>query len=416
MAKDASDDVSEDAANELPNVVLTPAEIRLASEFSPLPPPPDDPTNAVYQDAAAARLGHRLFFDERLSGPGDVSCATCHVPALDWADSRRLAKAIQHHPRHTMSLWNVAYNRWFFWDGRADTLWSQATQPFEDPREHGTDRLHVIHTFAADEAYVAQYREIFGEIPDFADPARFPAHARPVPGVPDHELAVAWTKMREEDQLLATRVFVNLAKAIAAFERQIVSRRAPFDVFVEGLVESDADKLAAISTSAQRGFSLFVGKARCILCHDGPNFTDMEFHANRAPTGEGVDPGRALGVMRLKDDPLNSLSTFADDGGALGRIKLSLPRGNWHIPGDFKTPTLRNVTRTAPYMHEGQFATLREVIEFYSTLENAAPPGRHDEKILEAVHLTPLEIDDLLAFLDSLTDDQIAEELRRPPE
>ncbi len=397
-------------------VVLTPAEVALALEFSPLPAPPPDPTNAVADDPAAARLGQALFFDPRLSGPGNIACASCHDPALGFADGRRLAKAVAHHPRHTQSLWNVAYNRWFFWDGRKDTLWSQALAPFEDPREHGGSRLQIVHTLAADDVLVRAYEGVFGAFPDVSDHDRFPAAGRPVPGDEAHPHALAWNRMTPEDRAAVDTVFVGVGKAIAAYERRLISRRAPFDVFVEGLREDDPAKQRALSASAQRGFALFAGKGRCLLCHDGPNFTDLEFHSNRVPTGEGVDPGRALGVLRLLDDPFNSSSVFADDGGASGRAKLALPAASWEVPGEFKTPTLRNVATTAPYMHEGQLQTLAEVIEFYSTLERAAAPGPHAETILVPAGLTAAEQADLLAFLEALTDESLPQALRRAPE
>src|SRR5690606_16918635 len=292
---------------------------------------------------AAARLGQALFFDPRFSKSGTIACATCHDPAKGWSDGRRLARGETHHARHTPSLWNVAYNRWFFWDGRKDSLWSQALEPFADPREHGSSRLEILHAVASDDAYARAYEEVFGPLPPLEDAGRFPPAGRPVPREPGHAHHVAWETMSEDDRAAATHAFVNLGKAIAAFERRILSRRAPFDVFVEGLVTGDAEKRRAIPPAAQRGFRLFVGEARCFLCHDGPNFTDLEFHANRVPTGEGVDPGRALGVLRLLDDPFNTRSPHADDGGEAGRTKLSLPRGKWHLPGEFKTPTLRNV-------------------------------------------------------------------------
>src|SRR5262245_5439427 len=107
-------------------------------ELSPLPAPPADPTNAVYERPAAARLGQALFYDTRLSADGTVACATCHQPAKSWTDGKPLGVGLAQVSRHTMTLWNVAYNRWFFWDGRKDTLWSQALGPLEDAREHGT--------------------------------------------------------------------------------------------------------------------------------------------------------------------------------------------------------------------------------------------------------------------------------------
>src|SRR5262249_2967624 len=123
--------------------VLTEKERSPLLELSPLPTIPPDPTNAVYESEAAARLGQALFFDTRLSANGSVACATCHDPRKSWTDGKPLGSGISGLARHTMTLWNVAYNRWFFWDGRKDSLWSQALGPLEDGREHGTSRLAI---------------------------------------------------------------------------------------------------------------------------------------------------------------------------------------------------------------------------------------------------------------------------------
>lgn len=396
-------------------VAFSPEERAHLGELSPVPAPPPDPTNRYFEDEAAARLGQALFFDARLSADGTVSCATCHVPARGWTDGKPLAAGLANLPRHTMTLWNVAHNRWFFWDGRKDTLWSQALAPLEDPREHGTSRLAVLHVLAADADYARAYRDVFGVLPDVSDERRFPRDARPVPEEPEHPHALAWSTMSSDDQEAASRAFVNAGKAIAAFERKIVARDAPFDRFVAGLASDDPAQLAALDAAAQRGARLFIGKARCFLCHDGPSFTDLEFHDNRVPVGEeGGDPGRKLGIRRLKADPLNALSAYADDGGEAGRIKVSLLVNDSHLGKLFKTPTLRNVSRTAPYMHEGQFATLGAVVRFYNRLENAAPENPN-ERLVVPLGLSDEEEADLVAFLESLSDAGLPPALMAPP-
>lgn len=393
-------------------VPLEPDERRILLQLSPVPEPPRDASNAFESDPAAARLGQAVFFDARFSRDGSVSCATCHQPELSWTDGRKLGLGLENLPRHTMTLWNVAWNRWFFWDGRKDTLWSQALAPLEDPREHGTTRLTILHQLASDPGYRRAYGEVFGALPDLAG---LPPHGRPVPGEPEHEHQAAWNTLAPERQEELTRAFTHVGKAIAAFERRIVSRAAPFDRFVEGLRDGDPAKLAALSPSAVRGAQLFVGKANCLFCHDGPNFTDLEFHDNRVPVGEeGGDPGRKLGIRRLRADPLNSMGPFADDGGVAGKKKVGSLVDDSHGGKLFKTPTLRNVARTAPYMHEGQLATLAEVVHFYSTLEGAAPESGN-ERLIRVLGLTPEEESDLVAFLESLTDESLPPELQAAP-
>lgn len=402
------------APSQEPAHVLTPEEVALALELSPVPPPPPQPTNAWADDPRAARLGRALFHDTRLSGPGTVSCATCHDPALGWSDGRALARGVGNLSRHSMTLWNVAYNRWFFWDGRKDSLWSQALAPLEDPREHATTRVEVARVLFEDGEYHSLYEEVFGPLPPLDEAARFPASARPVPDQPEHPESLAWAAMGADDRAAIDRVFVNTGKALEAFERRIVSRAAPFDRFVEGLREDDPEKLAALGPSAQRGFALFVGKARCVFCHDGPNFSDLEFHDNRIFVAEeGGDPGRKLGIRRLKKDPFNTLSAYADDRGETGRARLGFLVEDSHGGREFKTPTLRNVARTAPYMHEGQLATLEDVVRFYDTLEGAGP-ATTAERLIAPIGLSPTERADLVAFLHALTDESALDGLMPP--
>ena len=334
------------------------------------------------------------------------------MPEKSWTDGKALGAGLSGLPRHTMTLWNVAANRWFFWDGRKDTLWSQALAPLEDAREHGTSRLAIAHLLARDAGYRRAYAEVFGALPGLDG---LPPHGRPVPGEPEHEHQRAWDTLAAAQQTDVTRAFVNVGKAIAAFERRLVSRAAPFDRFVAGLRDGDAAKLAALTPAAQRGAALFVGKARCVLCHDGPLFSDLEFHDNRTPVGEeGGDPGRKLGIRRLRADPLAGTSSWADDGGASGRRKVKPLIDDSHGGKQFKTPSLRNVARTAPYMHEGQLATLAEVVHFYSTLERATPEAG-GERLIQVLGLSAREQVDLLAFLESLTDEALPAELLGPP-
>ena len=398
--------------------------------LSPLPEPPDDPTNRVSGSERAARLGRALFFDRRLSASGEVSCATCHEPAKGWSDGRPQARGEGAVERHSMSLWNVAYNRWFFWDGRADSLWSQALFPLEEPREQGTTRTTIAKLVGADPDLTRAYEELFGPLPDLSDDARFPPRARPpVPRVlhdvpigaevqPPEPEVLAWEAMSEADRALVNEVFVNVGKSIAAFERRIVSRRAPFDVFVEGIREDDPVKQRALSESGKRGLALFLGKARCHICHTGPNFTDKEFHNNRIPPQEGrasMDPGRFLGVELVQASPWNGVGAFSDDPVGDARTKVAYLVRNGHNWAEFKTPSLRNVAVTAPYMHEGQFATLEEVLRYYSTLDGAMPLQHGGESILQALHLDDGEIADLVAFLEALTDIDLPIELQSAP-
>jgi cytochrome c peroxidase len=416
-------------------------DVQRILHLSPLGDPPPDPTNRFADDPAAARLGQALFFDTRLSKNGQTACATCHVPERSFADGQRIAQGVLPLDRHTPALWNVAWQRWMFWDGRSDSLWAQALVPLESPLEHGSTRLQIAHLLHDDAELGAAYEAVFGPLPELDDEARFPPVGRPVPRDDHaHELARehearsghthggasafyhphqrAWDRMRGPDQHAVTEVFVNVGKAIAAYERLLVSRDAPFDRFVRGLRSGREEDLAALDMPARRGLQLFLGKARCHLCHSGPLFSDMEFHDLGLPSASGgrrADPGRQEGIATLRRDPFNGMGPWSDDPRGPARTKLDYLPTHAHERGEFKTPSLRNVAVTAPYMHQGQLATLVEVLEFYSSLEGREPGSSSGERILAPLGLTVQEQEDLFAFLLSLIDEGLDPILTTPP-
>jgi cytochrome c peroxidase len=392
---------------------FTPDEVRAFLKLSPLPAPPADPTNRCADDPRAARLGQYLFFDPRFSASGKVACATCHQPALGFADGKHVgdagfegAKPLE---RHTPSLYNVAFNRWWFWDGRSDSLWSQPLRPLEEPREHATTRLEVAHALHADPALARAYGAIFGALPELADAQRFPPKGKPGDATFD--------AMAPADRLAVDRVFANFGKAVAAYERRLVARAAPFDEFVAGVRTGDVERQRALSPAAREGLRLFVGAARCVRCHSGATFSDREFHDNRVPTLTGEprrDAGRHDGIPKVQADPFNGTGEFSDarEGAAQDKLRFLLRTGDsW---SEFKTPTLRNVALTAPYMHQGQFATLDEVLAYYNTLERAVP-SHSPERTLQPLNLSADQLAALREFLGSLTDARLDPELLRPP-
>jgi cytochrome c peroxidase len=367
-------------------VVFSGEEIREILQLSPLPPIPPSPTNAVAAHPAAARLGQRLFFDARLSANGQVSCATCHDPAHGFSDPKALSVGLGTTERHSMALWNVAHQRWFYWTGRKDSLWAQAVQPLLHSEEMGSSPEHLLAVLSGDAGLKAEYESIFGPLPVEAG-ARTPA---------------------------ADRLLANFGKALEAYERRIISKDAPFDRFVAGLRSGRApDRSAPISESAQRGLKLFVGRGKCVLCHAGPNFSDGEFH-NLGLPGATVDQGRFAGIMEVRDDRFNGLGALSDDRSPATNIKLRYLTVKPNHLGEFKTPTLRNVAQTAPYTHRGHVATLREMLDFYSELPGDTVFG-HREETLRPAHFTEDEKADLVAFLRTLTGAPLEESLTRPP-
>lgn len=384
---------------------FTSEELERIFQHSPLGEPPRDPGNAVGDSPEAAQLGQRLFFDGRLSRGGTVSCATCHEPSKGFGDGEALSPRFAL-DRNIPTLWNAAYHRWYFWDGRADSLWSQALKPIENPLEMASTRLQAVHAVLGDPVLRESYRRTFGEAPDLSDATRFPAT-----GAPGHP---SWSAMREGDRATVDRAFANLGKALAAYERRLLSRRSAFDVFVEGLKSGDAAKLAALSPSAREGLKLFVGKANCRLCHGGPAFSDGEFHNIGVPPSKGPPtPDRFAAIAEVRKDPFNTKGAFSDDPAA-GREKLDYLIQSQDHWGQVKTPGLRNVARTAPYMHQGQFRTLKDAVEYYSTLTGMVQAGHHERVILLPLRLTDAEIGSLVAFLESLTDEQVDGRLLKP--
>lgn len=377
-------------------------ERRAILRLSPLPPPPPDPSNRYAADPKAAAFGRTLFFDPRLSRSGTQSCATCHDPARAFANSEKTVAVDAPFPRNVPSLRNLAYNRWYYWDGRADSSWAQALGPLENDREMASSRLALLHLVREDPDLYQSYREIFGPLPPGADdPIRFPRDARPVPELPQSPLHQSWAAMSDDDRHAANLVFTHLGKAIAAFERTLLVGESPFDRFAEKLKNGEADP-AELSPAAQRGLQLFVGRAACTLCHSGPNLSDGEFHDVGIALGHGqrIDPGRHRGVSTLLRSPFTRAGKFADAPEPNAPVLFLEPMT--HQVGQFKTPTLRGVAETAPYMHDGRFATLEEVVRFYSTREGASPLG-HPTTLLQPLKLTEVEIADLVEFLRSLS-------------
>ncbi len=376
--------------------------------------PPPDPTNSVADDPRAARLGRKLFFDKRLSGDGKFNCAHCHDPEQAFSDGKQLSEGKARAKRNSPGLLNAAFQRWMFWDGRADTLWSQALGPIENPLEMDGNRVAVAQRIASDTQLNDEYEQVFGALPEME---LWPREARPEDG--ESALGRAWKSMLPAEQDAANRVFANLGKAIAAYERHLVGGTSDFDRFARGLASGETKDLAALNLSAQRGLKLFIGKAGCRQCHTGPLLSDGEFHdlqLRPLSGGERTDPARLAAIPLVQADPFNAEGAYSDAREGQATEHLRYLAKNPELWGAFRTPSLRNVALTPPYMEQGQLADLESVLRFYSTREGAAPAGHHQEKVLQPLNLTGNEIVDLIAFLRSLTDEPLAPEWRTPPE
>ncbi len=335
--------------------------------LSPLPP---DPGNAVGDDLRAAELGHALFFDNRMSAINAVSCATCHRPELRFTDGIEKGRGIGLARRNTRSIVGTAYSPWQYWDGRRDSQWAQALVPIEEPAEHGGSREQAVKLIATDAELRSHYEAIFGQLPG-------------LDAQPDVD-----------------RVFANIGKAIAAYERLLMPGPSRFDDYVGAVLDGDRERAAEIfSDDEADGLRLFIGDAQCTQCHNGPLLTNHEFHNTGVLSfpGEVPDKGRADGVREVLVDPFNCLGEFSD-AGAEDCAELHFARGGPDLLGAFRTPSLRNLDRTAPYQHKGQHATLTEVLEHY----NEAPPAMIGHNEAKPLDLTTAELGQLEAFLDTL--------------
>lgn len=391
-----------------------PAERELIDSLSPLGDPPANPSNAYADKPAAARLGQQLFFEPALSRNGRFSCASCHNPGLGWSDAKSRATGLGTGARNSPTLWNVSHQRWLFWDGRADTLWAQAIQPLESPLEMGRSRVSLYKLFQSNPKLKAAYGEVFGPLP--ATSGALPADARP--GQPHEPQAKAWLAMSTADRTAVNRFTANLGKAFEAFERRLVSGESPFDRFARGLRENDPALQKALSKDAQLGLRLFIGRAQCVLCHSGPNFSDGEFHNLGLPAmpGQAKDDGRHTGIAAVLADPLNGLGAFSDlprDDAWGDKLRYLDRQSSNH--GEFKTPTLRELGASAPYMHDGRFSSLEQVIAFYNQPDaQPAALGRREDT-LQPLRLSNDEVAQLAAFLKSLTGDPPSAELSKAP-
>jgi len=370
------------------SLAFNPEEVRAIVSHGPWPVPwTPDRSNRVSGSPEAIAFGEQLFFDPRFSSNGAVSCATCHVPERQWTDGRALAIGLEEADRHTPGLLNVRLNRWFGWDGTGDSLWAQSIRPMLDPREMGMSERRIAGIVRFDRDLACRYREVFGAVPSATDD---------------------------------TGITVDAAKALAAFQETLASGRTPFDDFRDALARGDRKAGARYPESAQRGLKLFVGKGRCNLCHFGPNFTNGEFEEIGIPhytKSRAIDWGRARGIKLMKASRFSRLRGYSDDSTGATAESSRHVELLWRNYGEFRIPSLRNVALTAPYMHNGYLATLRDVVRHYSELDlnrmhlgpelvdsDGAAVDPQIPTLLKPLRLSEQEIDDLVAFLETLTE------------
>lgn len=406
--------------------------------LTPLPEMPADPSNKYWDHEGAAILGQKLFHEASYAGPlrvahpasegglgalGErykVSCASCHIPSSQFMDTRsrpnNVSLGTAWTARNTPTLVNIGFRRRFIsWTARQDSLWNQASTSPESPDNTGGDRCEYLRMVF--DRYREEYDAIFdeklpGELAVTSTSAEMPQLRFPITCKPKSNAMAPdgnWERMPPDDQRLVLRIMSNYAKAISAFEMKLVSRNSPFDRYVAG--ERDA-----MSAEAVRGLRLFVSKAACVDCHNGPLFSDEQAWNIGVPQEGPNVPVEDLGfyndLPRVLAHPLNQLSEFVDGAPRMEIAGLMRQEGD---KGKFRTPTLRQVARTAPYFHTGGVRTLREVVEFYNRGGAASGFSGVKDPRLKPLLLTDTEIDDLVAFMESLTGEPLPEELTRNP-
>jgi cytochrome c peroxidase len=394
-------------------------------------PPPADVSNRYGDDPAAAKLGQKLYFDKRLSGqlldpdngeltgslgpngtPGLVACASCHVPKDGFVDTRspgqQISLAAQWTARKAPMLLESGFASLFNWDGARDSMWRQTIGVMEGNHEFNSSRLFIAEQMF--QLYRSDYEAIFGALPPLDDTARFPALTPQTTGcVIDpsstteqyicHGLAgdgAEYDGMTPDDQAAVTRIMVNAAKAIAAYQRQLRCGDSRFDAWIDG---DDT----ALDASELRGAALFAGKAGCATCHTGPNLTDHQFHnVGLAPKHvaqafvDDNDNGAGTGLAGLATDALNVKSAFSD--GDDGRLPASIPAT---MAGAFRTPSLRCDATHPSFMHTAQLRTVADVIAFFNAGGDPAGPYPGQSE-LQPLGLSDDEQADLTAFLAAL--------------
>ena len=298
-------------------------------------------------------LGKMLFFDRRLSGDGTMSCATCHIPEMGFSDGQAISL---NYPttknwRNSPTLINVAFSKFLFHDGRVETLEDQALFPMMSSFEMNQNLDFLEEEIRSVPEYLALFTKVFGD-----------------------------------DDITKKRI----GMALAAFQRTLISRNAPLDMFLNG-------KKAALSPDARQGYEIFIGKGKCTDCHFGVNLIDNKFHALSVPENPAFQADPRVAATRRFVAKLNHFENFRTLAEDPGRYLITKDKKDWRA---FKTPTLRDISKTAPYMHNGIFDTLEQVIIFFN---QGGGPGN---TALKPIRLNPEEKKHLKLFLvEALTGD-----------
>jgi len=374
-------------------VDFTKQEIAVIDAHGPWPGSiPPDPGNELSEFAWAQELGEYLFFSETLSANKAISCGTCHQPELGFSENQPVAIGLEQGVRNTQGLLDVGLHRWFGWGGGTDSLWAASIRPLLAVSEMGNDVVTLANTLRAD----THLRDAIQKHLRDSDFKITTAKKTLLNANTDNNALV--TGLSDED------VMVFAAKTIAAYMRTLRSKPTAFDRFRNALVNKEVQGQLAYSDSAKRGLKIFIGEANCRTCHFGPNFSNEEFHDTGRSffTSVGkVDPGRYAGIKRVQKDPFNLLGkhSTSDSSAQLKTSRVKLGQVNW---GQWRTPSLRNLKVTGPYMHDGSLDTLREVVDAYADIDMERLHSQ-GESLLKPLDLDDDQRNDLVNFLLSLS-------------
>jgi cytochrome c peroxidase len=338
-------------------------------------------------------LGRALFVSEAVS-PRRRSCASCHEPDHGYGASRATRDKFRHLPRSIPSLLNLAHQRWFFWDGRADRLWQQALGPLESAAEMDSHRMFMVNAVLADD----RLRLLALAASDSVGRAEI-SQARAQVGAGmlakcDGTVSCKrrWQELPADGRIVIDSVARRLFFALEAFQLTLKSRRTAYDEYLASG--------HGLSRQELRGMKLFFGEARCSSCHSGPALSDAGFHNLLLPSPSGrekEDPGRFRGIQHLR-----SLAASGDLAYKPTEIATHLDLNN-SVWGQFKTPSIRNLEGRAEYMHNGVFQTLRDLLRYYNTLAEAQVVHHHPNALLTPLQFGNDQLDDLEAFLNVFT-------------
>ncbi|MTV54920.1 cytochrome-c peroxidase [Pseudoduganella buxea] len=325
----------------------------------------------------AIQFGRALFFDARLSRSGNLSCASCHKPERFWTDG--LQRALGPSSLNTPTLVGVHRLKWLFWDGRVIGLAHQATHPMNNPEELDGDPLYLMGLFARTGEYRSRYITQFGELP-----------------------IECQNKLGEECQVKLAEFQLNVAKILGAFVASIPSPQTPFDEFQRQLAQGV--KPSNFTAQNLRGLQIFLERGRCATCHWGPDFTDGQFHNVLVP-----EPGTAgvfsAGRLAAINEAIRTVKQYRQPSkfSEYAKSEISRLKVDSSMFGAFKTPTLRGLTCTAPYMHNGRYSTLEDVVEHYSSFTGILRPEHHNDPLVEPRQFSDIDKKDLVSFLKTLS-------------